>query len=72
MTRLFNQEKVWEIELKAYGREERKEGLKEGEQVGMAKLLKQMLANASILDVSRITGISQEEISRIIGVDLHT
>ena len=35
--------------------------------MGMANLLKKMLANASILDVSRITGISQEEITRIIG-----
>ena len=35
--------------------------------MGMANLLKKMLANASILDVSRIMGISQEEITRIIG-----
>ena len=48
MTRLFSQEKAWEMELAAHAREE-------------------MLANASILDVSRITGISQEEITRIIG-----
>ena len=71
MTRLFSQEKAWEMELAAHAREEREEGRKEGreegEQMGMANLLKKMLANASILDVSRITGISQEEITRIIG-----
>ena len=71
MTRVFSQEKAWEMELAAHAREEREEGRKEGreegEQMGMAKLLKKMLANASILDVSRITGISQEEITRIIG-----
>lgn len=71
MTRLFRQEKVWEMELAAHAREEREEGRKEGreegEQVGMANLVKKMLVNASILDVSRITGISQEEITRIIG-----
>lgn len=57
--------------LSHHAREEREEGRKEGreegEQMGMANLLKKMLANASILDVSRITGISQEEITRIIG-----
>ena len=71
MTRLFSQEKAWEMELAAHAREEREEGRKEGreegEQMGMPNLLKKMLANASILDVSRITGISQEEITRIIG-----
>lgn len=71
MTRLFSQEKAWEMELAAHAREEREEGRKEGreegEQMGMANLLKKMLANASILDVSRITGISQEEITRIVG-----
>lgn len=67
MTRLFSQEKVWEMELAANARENREEGRKEGQQEGIAKLLKQMLANASILDVSRITGIPQEEITRMIG-----
>ena len=59
MTTLFDQEKVWEIE--------RYNIALENQQAGKRDLLRQMLANASILDVSRITGISEDEIRRIVG-----
>lgn len=58
MTTLFDQEKVWEIERYNI----RKEGLEEGIQ----QVIKKMLANASILEVSRLTGYSEEEIKRIL------
>ena len=46
--------------------EGREEGRQEGRQEERQAMLRQMLANASILDVSRITGISEEEIRRIV------
>ena len=73
MTRLFNQEKVWEIELEAYGRgkreEGRKEGLAEGRNEGRleerAETLRRLLQKFSILEVSQIMGIPQSEIERL-------
>ena len=62
MTTLFDQEKVWEIELYNIAKESRQEGVQEGKK----EMLRQMLANASILDVSRITGIPEDEIQRIV------
>ena len=62
MTTLFDQEKVWEIERHNIAKENRQEGRMEERQA----MLRQMLANASILDVSRITGIPEDEIQRII------
>lgn len=66
MTALFDQEKVWEIERHNIAKENRQEGLREGRQEERQAMLRQMLANASILDVSRITGISEDEIKRIV------
>lgn len=70
ITSLLGQEKVWEIERYNIAQENRKEGrqegLREGRQEERQAMLRQMLANASILDVSRITGISEDEIRRII------
>ena len=65
MTRLFSQEKVWEIELEAYGRgkreEGRKEGLAEGRNEGRleewVETLRRLLQKFSILEVSQIMGI---------------
>ena len=62
MMTLFDQEKVWEIERYNIAQENRQEGRQEERQT----LLRQMLANASILDVSRITGISEDEIKKIV------
>lgn len=42
------------------------ENRQEGRQEERQTLLRQMLANASILDVSRITGISEDEIKKIV------
>lgn len=67
MTMLFDQEKVWEIERHNIAKENRQEGLREGRQEERQAMLRQMLANASILDVSRITGLSEEEIKQIVG-----
>lgn len=66
MTTLFDQETVLEIERYNLRKESREEGLAEGRAEGREELLRQMLANASILDVSRITGIPEEEIERIV------
>ena len=57
MITLFNQEKVWEIE--------RYNIRKEGREEGIRQLIQRMLANASIREVSGITGYSEEEINRI-------
>ena len=73
MTRLFSQEKVWEIELEAYGRgkreEGRKEGLAEGRNEGRleewVETLRRLLQKFSILEVSQIMGIPQREIERL-------
>lgn len=50
------------IERHNIAQENRQEGRQEERQT----LLRQMLANASILDVSRITGISEDEIKKIV------
>lgn len=65
MTRLFNQEKVWEIELEAYGRGKREEGRKEGRLEERAETLRRLLQKFSILEVSQIMGIPQSEIERL-------
>ena len=73
MTTLFDQEKVWEIERYNIAKENREEGRQEGREEGMAlgaekerqKMLHQMLEHMSILDISRITGYSPEEIERL-------
>lgn len=57
MITLFDQEKVWEIE--------RYNIRKEGREEGIRQLIQRMLANASIREVSGITGYS-EEINRIL------
>ena len=58
MITLFDQEKVWEIERYKIREEGREEGIRQ--------LLQRMLANASIREVSGITGYSEEEINRIL------
>lgn len=58
MITLFNQEKVWEIE--------RYNIRKEGREEGIRQLIQRMLAKASIGEISRITGYSEEEINRIL------
>ena len=57
MTTLFDQQKVWEIEL--YNR---REEAREEERVAM---LRRLLKKASLPDVAKLTGISQEEIERL-------
>ena len=48
------------------GRKEgREEGRKEGRAEGQAEVLRKMLKKASILDVSELTGIPQDEIKRL-------
>lgn len=58
MITLFSQEKVWEIE--------RYNIRKEGREEGIRQLIQRMLAKASIGEISRITGYSEEEINRIL------
>lgn len=62
MTTLFDQERVWEIERYNIREEGRAEGLEEGIQ----QVIKKLLANASILEVSQLTGYSEDEIRKII------
>lgn len=57
MTTLFDQQKVWEIEL--YNRRE------EAREEERAAMLRRLLEKASLPDVSKLTGISQEEIERL-------
>lgn len=61
MTTLFDQQKVWEIEL--YNR--REEAREEGREEERAAMLRRLLEKASLPDVSKLTGISQEEIERL-------
>lgn len=61
MTTLFDQQKVWEIEL--YNR--REEAREEGREEGQAAVLRELLKQFSLLDASKMTGISQEEIKRL-------
>jgi hypothetical protein len=64
MMTLFDQEKVWEIERYNI----RKEGYKEGYEEGLREVIQKMLINASSLEVSRITGYSEDEIRQILKV----
>lgn len=57
MTTLFDQQKVWEIEL--YNRRE------EAREEERATMLRRLLKKASLPDVAKLTGISQEEIERL-------
>lgn len=69
MTTLFDQEKVMEIELYNLAQEKlnegRAEGRMEGREEGQAAVLRELLKQFSLLDVSKMTGISQEEIKRL-------
>lgn len=58
MITLFSQEKVWEIE--------RYNIRKEGREEGIRQLIQRMFAKASIGEISRITGYSEEEINQIL------
>ena len=55
-----------EVMVQSMAKDIRDEGRKEGRQEERQAMLRQMLANASILDVSRITGIPEDEIRRIV------
>ena len=69
MTRLFSQEKAWEMELAANARENREAGRVEGREAGrveaQADMLRRLLQKFSILEVSQIMGIPQSEIERL-------
>lgn len=65
MTMLFDQQKVWEIELYNRREEGREEGRLEGREEGQAVVLRELLKQFSILDASKMTGISLEEIKRL-------
>lgn len=69
MTRLFSQEKAWEMELAANARENREagrvEGRLEGRMEAQADMLRRLLQKFSILEVSQIMGIPQSEIERL-------
>ena len=69
MTRLFRQEKVWEMELAANARENREvgrvEGRMEGRMEAQVDMLRRLLQKFSILEVSQITDIPQSEIERL-------
>lgn len=62
MITLFDQEKVWEIERYNIRQEAREEGRKKG----LREIIQKMLTNASILEVSQITGYSEEEIKQVL------
>lgn len=66
MTTLFDQEKVWEIERYNIAQENRKEGRQEGRQEGYKEMLQKMLKKASILEVSRMVDMPEDEIRRIV------
>ena len=63
MTTLFDQEKVWEIERHNIAQENRNEGHQEG----YREMLQKMLKKASILEVSQLMDMSEDEIKSIIG-----
>ena len=65
MTRLFSQEKAWEMELAANARENREAGRVEGRMEAQADMLRRLLQKFSILEVSQIMGIPQSEIERL-------
>lgn len=62
MITLFDQEKVQEIERYNIRQEAREEGRKKG----LREIIQKMLTNASILEVSQITGYSEEEIKQVL------
>lgn len=62
MITLFDQEKVWEIERYNI----RQEAHEEGRKKGLREIIQKMLTNASILEVSQITGYSEEEIKQVL------
>ncbi|MCG4526323.1 hypothetical protein [Intestinimonas massiliensis (ex Afouda et al. 2020)] len=65
MIKLFDQEKVWELELAAHGREEYEKGYEEGRMEVRADALRRILQKLSIQEASEITGIPQDEIERL-------
>lgn len=65
MTTLFDQQKVWEIELYNRREEAREEGREEGREEERVAMLRRLLKKASLPDVAKLTGISQEEIERL-------
>ena len=65
MTRLFSQEKAWEMELAANARENREAGRVEGRMEAQTDMLRRLLQKFSILEVSQIMGIPQSEIERL-------
>ena len=65
MTMLFDQQKVWEIELYNRREEGRVEGREEGREEERAAMLRRLLKKASIPNVAEMTGIPQEEIKRL-------
>lgn len=65
MTTLFDEQKVWEIELYNRREEAREEGREEGREEERVAMLRRLLKKASLPDVAKLTGISQEEIERL-------
>lgn len=65
MTRLFSQEKAWEMELAVNARENREAGREEGRMEAQADMLRRLLQKLSILEVSQITDIPQSEIEKL-------
>ena len=57
---------TFEMYLRDARRQSRAEGRAEGQQAERRDMLRQMLKTMSIVDVARVTGISQEEIERIV------
>lgn len=68
MMTLFDQEKVWEIERYNIRKEGYEEGYTEGYKEGLREVIQKMLTNANSLEVSRITGYSEDEIRQILKV----
>ena len=62
MTTLFDQEKVWEIERHNIAKESRQEGVQEGKK----EMLQQLLKKASILEVSQLMDMQEDEVRRIV------
>ncbi|MCD8067131.1 MAG: hypothetical protein LUE15_08200 [Oscillospiraceae bacterium] len=69
MTTLFEQQRIWDIELHNIARECREEGLQEGKlqgaKEGVELLIKQMLKNAAPEDIAALTGIPLDEVKRL-------
>lgn len=62
MTRLFAQEKAWEMELAANARENREAGRIEEQ----ADMLRRLLQKFSLFEVSQIVGLSEEDLNKTI------